>query len=92
MNATKLPTIKELEEILSDKDGKHDQINDRNISYHESKHGGAVARFVRFLTRWAWKYHVRNPINRMYERGLINSFTYHEAHDYATRIIYGTKP
>lgn len=66
--------------------------NDRNISYHESLKGGLLARLVRRLTRWAWKAHVRAPINRMHERGLISSFVYHEAHDYATRIIYSVSP
>lgn len=66
--------------------------NDRNISYHESQNGGIIARIVRRMTRWAWKAHVHAPINRMHERGLINSRVYHEAHDYATRIIHETKP
>lgn len=68
----------------------HDELNDRRVSYYESRKGGVVARIVRWLTRWAWKRHVRAPIDRMFERGLINSRVYHEAHDYATRIIYST--
>lgn len=66
--------------------------NDQNISYYESRKGGIFARLVRRCTRWAWKAHVRAPINRMKERGLIDSRTFHEAHDYATRIIYESKP
>lgn len=66
--------------------------NDLNISYYESKKGGWIQRIVRRLTRWAWASHVRAPINRMHERGLINSQVYHEAHDYATRMIYATPP
>lgn len=66
--------------------------NDLNISYYESKKGEWIQRIVRRLTRWAWASQVRAPINRMHERGLINSRVFHEAHDYATRIIYATPP
>lgn len=70
----------------------HEKLNDLRVSYYEAKKGGWLQRLVRRLTRWAWKAHVRAPINRMHERGLIDSRVYHEAHDYATRIIYETPP
>lgn len=65
--------------------------NDLKICYYQSRKGGWFSRLARACTRWAWKGHVRDPINRMFERGLIDSYTYHEAHDYATRLIYGTR-
>lgn len=67
-------------------------LNDQRVSYYESRKGGIIARGVRRVTRWAWKHQVRAPINRMYERGLIKSAVFHEAHDFATRVIYSTPP
>jgi hypothetical protein len=70
----------------------HQKLNDLRISYRASKNGGWLHRAVRRLTRWAWASQVRDPINRMRERGLIDSSVYHEAHDYATRLINATPP
>lgn len=70
----------------------HDYLNDRRISYSASRKGGPIERLIRRLTRRFWADQVRDPINRMFERGLIDSRVYHEAHDYATRVIYSTKP
>lgn len=67
-------------------------LNDQRISYHESRRGGFFKRMVRALTRWAWRDQVRQPINRMFERGLIDSRAYHEAHDYVNRIVNCTSP
>lgn len=69
-----------------------DLLNDQCISYHESRRGGIIARLVRKCTAWAWKHQVHAPIDRMYERGLINSRVLHEAKDYASRIINQTPP
>jgi hypothetical protein len=65
---------------------------DRQISYYVATKGGWFENLIRRLTRRYWADQVRDPINRMYERGLINSDAFHEAHDYATRVIYATKP
>lgn len=70
----------------------HDYLNDRRISYNAARKGGWFERLVRRLTRRFWADQVRDPINRMFERGLINSRVFHEAHDYATRVIYATPP
>jgi len=67
-------------------------LNDRRISYHASQKGGFLGRIIRKMTRRFWADQVRDPINRLYERGVINSKVYHEAHDYATRVIYATPP
>lgn len=67
-------------------------LNDLECSYYDAMKGGAIQRLVRRLTRWAWKFQVRAPINRMKERGLIDSHAFHEAHDYATRVINCSKP
>lgn len=70
----------------------HEKLNDWRISYVAARKGGWLERLVRRLTRRFWVDQVRDPINRMYERGLIDSRVYHEAHDYATRVIYATPP
>lgn len=68
------------------------QNNDHWIAFQDSQKGGLLHRCVRRITRWAWKDIVRAPINRMHERGLINSQTLHEAHAYADRVLSATKP
>ena len=67
-------------------------LNDRRISFYESKHGGWFARLVRRCTRRFWIRQVRHPIDRLFERGMISSFAYHEAHDYITRLVNCTPP
>lgn len=57
------------------------------IAYHDSKLGGIIHRIVRRLSKWAWKSQVRAPINRMFERGIITSKAYHEAHAYADAML-----
>ncbi len=60
--------------------------NDWRIARFESRKGGWIHRLVRHLTKWAWKSQLRAPINRMYERGLIDSYTFHEATEFANRL------
>lgn len=68
------------------------EINDRKISFHESKHGGWFARVVRHCTRRYWGRQVHHVLDRLYERGLINSRALHEGADYATRLVMATPP
>ena len=66
--------------------------NDHWIAFYDSQKGGWLHRLVRRLTIRFWKDIVRAPINRMHERGLMSSRTYHEAHAYADRVMSARKP
>lgn len=68
------------------------QENDHWIAFYDSQKGGWMHRLVRKVTRRFWKDVVRAPINRMYERGLINSTTLHEAYAYADRVLSAKAP
>lgn len=68
------------------------KLNDARISYHQARKGGWLERLVRRITRRFWADQIRDVVNRMYGRGLIDSYAFHEAHDYATRIIYCIPP
>lgn len=60
---------------------------DSRIARYECRKGGILARLIRRLTSWAWKPIVRAPMNRMHERGLIDSHTLHEAHAFTTKLM-----
>lgn len=61
--------------------------HDRRIARHDARQGGWLHRIARRLTRPFWRTIVKAPINRMYERGLLTSLAYHEAHAYADRLL-----
>ncbi len=68
------------------------QRNDRHICYEQSQKGGFLARIVRRLTRWAWRQQVYHVVDRLHERGLIDTNALHEGRYYAQRLIDCEEP
>jgi hypothetical protein len=65
------------------------QENDYNSALSTRRQGGWFKRLVRACTRWAWADQVRAPLNRLSERGLINSHVLHEGMAWTNCLLSG---
>lgn len=61
--------------------------NDINVARYHMKRGSRFARFIRSLTKWAWKYQVEAAVHNLKERGLIDSRAFHEGIAFAKELM-----
>lgn len=62
--------------------------NDELIAFYESRKGGRLRRYVRALTRWAWKPVMGSVITWAFsDRGLITSNTFHEMMAFQDKVL-----
>jgi hypothetical protein len=71
---------------------KHQELNNRRLAYYAARKGGWLQRVVRSLTRWAWREQVEWPVTYLHERGLIDSYRFHEGIAFSVRVANAEKP